>query len=72
MKTIYFKYDGDTGKHPLIRQGFFALGDHPIERDGTDRISAQCVTLKEVEQEAQRLKQLIDDAVISARRKLPT
>jgi hypothetical protein len=71
-KTIYFKHNGgkkmDSG-NPIA--GWLAVGDHAIHGDKTHLLCCECVTALEFEEQAERLKGLIDAAVAAARKKLP-
>ena len=58
-----------NSKSPIA--GWLAVGDHVIQQDGTHLLSCQCVTSTEFEERAEYLKNLIDEAVVAAKRKLP-
>jgi hypothetical protein len=63
MSKVFFKFNGE--------EGWIALGGHGIHDDGTRLLSAQCVTVSEIEEQAKHLKRMIDRAVVTAKRKLP-
>ena len=70
--TIYFKSNaGKKGNSQNRLVGWLAVGDHAIHADGTNLLSAECVTVREIERAAANLKTLIDKAVLAAKAKLP-
>jgi UDP-glucose 6-dehydrogenase len=73
MKSIVFfkTNNGKKGSSKNRLVGWLAVGDHAILADGTNLLSAECVTLREIEEAADNLKKLIDKAVIVAKKKLP-
>jgi hypothetical protein len=71
-KKIYFKFNGGKIGDPFNpAMGWLAVGPHPLHQDGTDLLSIECHDVADVEANAKNLKQLIDDAVRKARKKLP-
>lgn len=73
MNTIYFKFMGgqpnDFSNTPV---GYFAVGaNRPISEDGAILLSPECRHMAELRSQANRLKKLIDDAMIEAERYLP-
>ncbi len=71
MKKIYFKFNGGKGGPFDMKIGWLALGDHGVHNDGTPLLSPDCVSVAEIEEQAEYLKKLIDTAVGRAKRKLP-
>ena len=68
MKTIELKIRGDgTVFNP--KMAWFVLGDHGKSDEGEHHLSASCASVGEVEEQAARLKKLIDEGVAKARRK---
>lgn len=57
-KTSFFQYDS----------GWLVLKSH-LTKDGECMLSAQCVSLEELEKEIQRRKEELDTALAEARRK---
>ena len=70
MDTIYLKVIGEgTARSP--RRAWLVLGAHGIDGDGNHLLSADCAGAWEVEENANRLKNLLDKAVAKAKRKFP-
>jgi hypothetical protein len=71
-KTIYFKHNGGKKMSSANQIAeWLAVGDHAIDRDQTHLLCCECVTALEFQEQADRLKSLIDEAVAAARKKLP-
>ena len=68
-KTIYLKTFGEKKSFFNPMRVWLALGDHVIDKDDTHLLTSGCVTASELEAEAEYLKQLIDKAVASAKRR---
>ena len=66
MSTIYLKFYPKA----LVPVACIALRNHPVDRDGTNLLSAECATFNEVEAAANRLKRQIDQVVMKAKTKL--
>lgn len=71
MDTIHFKFGGEPPKEHQ-RMGWIAVGKHGVHADGTPLLSPDCMSIEHIEQEAARLKVLIDEAVKKAKLKLPS
>ena len=72
MKTIYFKFKGGQPNDAFnTPRGNFALGDHWPDGDDT-LLSPECRTIGELRGRAMYLKNLIDEAVLSAEVNLPS
>jgi hypothetical protein len=73
MELIHFKFSGlalpEYGKRPV---GWLAVGNHGVHNDGTPLLSSDCTSVEQIEQQAKKLKNLIDEAVEKSKRKLPT
>ncbi len=70
MDRIYLKVTGDgTAFNP--KRAWLVLGDHPIDEEGNHLLSSDCGGAWEVEENANRLKKLLDKAVAKAKRKFP-
>jgi hypothetical protein len=73
MKTIHFKFNGGDAKNFFKSPtGWLALGDHANHADGTPLLSPSAATSAELEEYADGLKRMIDNAVKAAKHKLPS
>jgi hypothetical protein len=69
MDPIHFKFGGlPESQNPV---GWLAVGRHGVHNDGTPLLSPDCSSVEQIEFHGARLKRLIDDAVVQAKRKLP-
>ena len=70
---IFFKSNGGKIGDPFNPAlGWLAVGSVPLHHDGVTRLlSIPCHDMEDIEANANKLKQLIDDAVRKARKKLP-
>jgi len=72
MDKIFFKFNGGRkGDFHNSPEGWIALDHYSQLEDRTMLLSAGCVSIREIEGQAQMLKRLIDNAVRDARKKLP-
>jgi len=72
MKTIYFKFKGGQPNDAFnTPRGNFALGEHFGDSEDV-LLSPECRTIGELRGRAMYLKNLIDEAVLSAEVNLPS
>ena len=73
MKPIIFKFKGGQPKEVFnTPHGNFAVGDRMKDEDGNILLSPDCRTIGELREQAEYLKKLIDEAVLSAEVQLPS
>jgi hypothetical protein len=71
MKQIHFKFNGGKGSPFDMKIGWLALGNHGVHHDGPPLLSPDCVSVAEIEEQADYLEKPIDTALGRAKRKLP-